>query len=144
LWRFRPADDEDAPSRDEDLKVLSADQYAQAEARLAEDVRATPVEELGQGAWAFSLVSVVGRSLGPEATLGVLRVPELLAAVLESPGTELRPLTDGGVSLRLQPLVEIAGEQVVELLHDLVESGLLTPDVNDALVTALERQPEKP
>lgn len=144
LWSFRAADDENEPPRDRDLEILAAEEHAEVQRRLARDILRTPAKELADATWPFWLVSVVSEAQGVDVALGMLREPRLLKAVLESPGTELRPLSGGGVSLYLKPLVDIAGEPVLELLRDLSDSGQLGQDLNDALVAALDREPESP
>jgi hypothetical protein len=68
-----------------------------------------------------------------------LREQPILTAILEQDGTEVRPRSDGRVSLDLRPLVGLAGEGIIEALRVLAEtSDCLAEDVHAALAQAVQ------
>jgi hypothetical protein len=135
LYRYR-ARSEDAQRPQ--LELLDETTFAELAAQLAEQVIACPTAELATEANLLWLFGLVQDASGQEAALDLLKAPELLAAVLEQVGTEVRPQSDGGVSINIQPLVRIAGEGVIEALQALAQApGPLDPSVHTALQRAL-------
>lgn len=141
LWRFAKPDE---PSKEPELDIFDEKQFGQLRAGLSKDIRAAGPEAIATETHAFWLVETVSEADGPAAALELLGDARLLAAVIQQPGTRLRPLTGRGVSLHLEPLVDAAGEDVLELLGELTMSRLLKPDVADELRGTLTREPDAP
>ena len=88
----------------------------------------------------FWLIELVHDACGTEATLQLLGDRTVLKAVLAQPGSRLHPLADGGFRLHLEPLIDVAGPQVVPLLETLIaEDNSPDPQLRDAVRSALER-----
>jgi len=135
LYRYR-ARSEDAQRPQ--LELLDETTFAELAALLTKQVIACPTAELATEANLLWLFGLVQEASGQEAALDLLKAPELLAAVLEQVGTEVRPQSDGGVSINVQPLVRIAGEGIIEALQALAQApGPLDPSVHTALRHAL-------
>jgi hypothetical protein len=136
LYRYRKRD-EDATQNPE-VELLDADTFAQLAAQLAEQIASCPAADLLAEQNLLWLLGLVQETSGQAAALERLKEPSILTAVLEQSGTEVRPLTDGGMSLDIQPLVRLAGPDVLEALRALAESpSILAADVHAALTGAL-------
>lgn len=134
----------DGPSPEPQLDILPPDGFDSLRSGLAADIRSADAEALAGEELPFWLVQLVGDADGPEAALAILRLPEVLRAVLEKSGTSLRPITGGGISLHLKPLVDTAGEPALELLRELAEGGTLPEELADELRVVLEHPPDDP
>jgi hypothetical protein len=135
LYRYRArSEDVQRPQ----LELLDETTFAELAALLAEQVIVCPIAELATQANLLWLFGLVQEASGQETALDLLKEPELLAAVLEQVGTEVRPQSDGGVSINVQPLVRIAGEGIIEALQDAADSPApLDGSVRTALKEAL-------
>lgn len=141
LYRLRVPPDE--PSQEPRLDILDSDDFHDLRSRLAADIRAD-AQALIDEDLPFWLVQLVGEADGFEAALAVLRPRGVLRAVVEGSGTSLRPLSSGGISLHLKPLVDAAGEPVLDLLRELADDGTLAADLASELRAVLERAPDDP
>jgi KAP family P-loop domain len=142
LYRLRIPPDK--PSDTPRLDVLGPSHYDDLRSRLAADVRSARASTIAREDMPFWLVQLVSEADGPDRALDVLRPPEVLRAVLERSGTSLRPLAGDGISLHLKPLVDAAGEPVLELLRELAASNTLDNDLAAELRDALQRLPSDP
>jgi hypothetical protein len=131
----------DGPSDEPRLDILGADLFESLRSRLAADTRDADGRALAMEDSPLWLVQLVGEASGPAAALEVVRSPDLLRAILERSGTSLRPVTDGRISLYLKPLIDAAGEPVLDLLRQLPKSGELPEQLAEELRDALERPP---
>ena len=132
LYRYRKrAEDE---SKKAELELLDADTFAELATKLVEQVAACPSAELAGERNLLWMLGLIHEVSGQAAALDRLREQPILTAVLEQPGTEVRPLSDGRVSLDVRLLVKLAGEGVIEALKSLAEvPGALEPNVEAAL-----------
>lgn len=142
LYRFRTPPD--GPSRSPELDLFDAEAFGKLVRQLATTVRTTPPEDLLDEPNALWLLSELGQVDGASAVIAQLRHAPLLAKVLSLGGTRVHPLTAGGVALYLDPLIEMAGEEVVPLLEDLATTDLLDPNIAAALKRELERRDSTP
>ncbi len=135
LYRYRTRS-QDSPKPQ--LELLDETTFARMAARLAEQVVASPIAELAAEADLLWVLGLVHEASGQKKVMELLKKPVLLAAVLEQVGTEVRPQSDGGVSINVLPMVRIAGEGVIEALQALAQTpGSLDPSVRTAVQHAL-------
>lgn len=127
---------------DRELALLPTEVYGRLAHHLALDVQAAAPEVLAAEKGVFWLLELMHEQLGAAAVLATCKSHAVLRAVLETPGTRVRPQTgDQRVSLHLKPLVAIAGEEVLDPLRLLAADGELEPRLEAALRTELDRGP---
>jgi hypothetical protein len=125
-------------SREPDLEPLDDTVFADLSAALALQITSCPIDELAAEPNLIWLLSLLHTVSGPRVVLERMREPRVLCAVLEQPGTEVRPIADSGVSVNVQPLVEIAGAEILEALRALAKAAApLEPTVRAALKKSL-------
>lgn len=145
LYRFRIPPD--GPSKAPELDLLGGKEFTQLERGLAEAVLQADDERLAGERNVYFLLDVVRDVAGPLRVLERLRAESVLRAVLETPGTRVRPVTDGGLSIDVATLVHLAGRPVLPLLREIARPpSPLTDEVRIALLQALSafrRQPQR-
>lgn len=137
LYRFRVPPD--GPSKSPDLDLLDDAAFDELIREIADAVRNAPLEALLGEPKALWLITELGQVDGRESVIERLRHGPLLANMLTLTGTRVRPLTDGGVALHIEPLVELAGDDVLPLLAELQTSDLLDAQTAAALKRELDR-----
>lgn len=132
LYRYRKRAEDGAKKLQ--LELLDGDTFAELASKLAEQVAACPSVELAGERSLLWLLGLIHEVSGQAGALERLNEQAILTAVLEQPGTEVRPLGDGRVSLDVGLLVKLAGEDVLQTLESLAEvPSALEPDVQAAL-----------
>jgi hypothetical protein len=122
------------PAREPRLDLFDAPTYSRLARELAEDVQASDADVLTAETGVFRLLSLMHEALGPAAVLKKCTEPPVLRAVLQTKGTEVRGRARLGVALHLEPLIAIAGPDVVDVLTDLAEQDTELPaDLRAAL-----------
>ncbi len=139
FYRFRlPADEQSDRPR---LDLIAPPEFQELQREIAELVMQAESERLASERQPLSLMQIVHDTLGTESVLRRLADPEVLAAVVSVVGSRFHPRTSNGVSIHLEPLVEIAGEDVIALLADLeANHGYLNSDLRIALGNALRER----
>jgi len=135
LYRFRSVPDKE--TRQPQLELLEPAAFNEAQRTLVEDLLSRKADELLEEDYLLWLLGEVTLVEGQPAALKVLGNRALLLAVLTTSGTRVRPCTDNRISFNIEPLVEIAGDEVVDLLQALEREDELGPDDREALSNAL-------
>jgi len=142
LHAFNTRPDE---SREPELELFDAETFNGLARDVALDTQASDAKELAVEANVFWLLQLMHDQLGQPAVLARCNERPVLRAVLQTPGTEVRGLTSGGVSLHLEPIVKIAGEGVLDALQALAQDDTaLEADVRAALHKGLRDRPSEP
>jgi type II secretory pathway predicted ATPase ExeA len=140
LYRFRVPIDE--PSNEPDLDLLDTAAVQALQDDLASEVDVATAEALAGERDVFFLLTLLGEVSGADAVLKRLQERPVLRKVLESPGTSVRPIADG-ISLHLEPLIELAGEAILEPLRGIAERDAeLDDELRVALMAALSSMAE--
>jgi hypothetical protein len=137
LASFRVPEDESSIRSEIDL--LTADDLAHYETALAQDALAASDEDWVSQDHPLWLLDIVGRRLGQAQGLTLLTRPALLTIAL----AQCTSHPTGGRFVRdLQPLVDIAGNDVLPLLEALANSARLSRDEQEDLRAALAHRVE--
>jgi len=129
-------------SRDPELELFDTDTFDRLARDLALDIHRSDAELLAGEANVLWLLQLMHTQLGQEAVLARCNEEPVLRAVVQTPGTEVRGFTDGRVALHIEPLLEIAGPDVLDALHALAEDGgALEADLRAALQKELRDRP---
>jgi hypothetical protein len=143
LYRFRVPPD--GPSKAPELDLLRGKEFAQLERGLAEATLQVDDEQLAAERNVYFLLDVVRDVAGPRRVLERLRAEPVLRAVLETPGTRVRPVTDGGPTIDIEALVRLAGKPVLTLLREIARPpSPLTEEVRIVVLAALAAFRAKP
>lgn len=126
--------------RQPNVDLFDAATYSRLSQQLAAEVQASDAEVLAAENGVLWLLQLTHEALGPAAVLEKCKEPAVLRAVLQTTGTAVRPLADHGVGLHLEPLLAIAGTDVLDVLAALAEHDTaLQPDVGAALQKELSK-----
>lgn len=136
FYRFSANDE---PSEERELDILDGADRGAVAAALARDIQTMAPAQLADEAEGLWLIEFLAKVEGREAALRLLQNPRVLASVTARLGTRFRPTTGRGASFDIAALVEIAGPDVVGLLKEVTDSGLVDADVREELRSALDQ-----